>query len=147
VAPEIPTLFSVAQGKPLKESSNIGQLDPWSVIELTVYNDDAMAHTFHLHGHTFWVIKHGHSINLLPQPKTRWSNSKRSLSSSRLSYESRVLSNFGQVGPSMLTYYDAERYPIRDTIEVPPCIIKDSSAGEGGICGGTKGYTTFILIR
>lgn len=145
-APEIPTLFSVAQGKPLKESSNVAQLDPWSVIELTVYNDDAMPHTFHLHGHSFWVVKHGHSINLLPPPKNRWYDSKRGLSSSKMSYQNKVMSNFGGAGPSTVTYYDGGRYPIRDTIEVPPCIIKDSSAGEGGICGGTKGYVVLRFI-
>ena len=98
-----------------------------------------MAHTFHLHGHNFWVVKHGHTINLLPQPKTRWSNSKRSAQGNWLSYKQKVAFNSGQAGPFMLTYYEGQRYPIRDTIEVPPCVIKDSSAGEGGICGGTKG--------
>jgi FtsP/CotA-like multicopper oxidase with cupredoxin domain len=37
-------------------------------------------------------------------------------------------------------------FPIRDTIEVPPCVVKDSSLGEGGICGGTKGYAIIRFV-
>jgi iron transport multicopper oxidase len=106
-------------------SANAVEVEKGDIVDVTIYNDDAMPHAFHLHGHRFWVIKHGHTIPFRAQPDTRWSKSrKRSLHQDT----------------------DPTTYPMRDSIEIPPCVIRNSGAGEGGICGGTKGYAVIRFV-
>ncbi len=50
IPPHIPTLFTVASGQPVNISANVVKVDKGEVVDLTIYNDDAMPHTFHLHG-------------------------------------------------------------------------------------------------
>ena len=120
-----PVLFSTARGLPVNNSANLVRIQKGDVVDLTIYNDDAMPHTFHLHGHNFWVMRHGHTINL---QNGKPGNPKELLSKRGFNQE-EDLENL---------------YPIHDSIEVPPCVIKNANAGEGGICGGTKGY---IVLR
>jgi iron transport multicopper oxidase len=119
-----PVLFKASRGLQLDDALNAVSVDLGEVVDVTIFNDDAMPHTFHMHGHNFWVIRHGHTINLRENRDPRARLSKRAWD-----YEEESL-----------------HYPIRDTVEVPPCVVKDSSAGEGGICGGTKGYVTIRFI-
>ncbi|KAH6573303.1 hypothetical protein BASA50_007892 [Batrachochytrium salamandrivorans] len=105
---DTPTLFKAINGNAIESSANVIPVSVGQIIQMTVYNDDPMEHTFHLHGHTFQVVGTGIQLNFKKNPDA-----------------AKVL------------------YPERDTIAIPACRIKaNSTGGEGGMCGGTKGYVT-----
>ncbi|EGF79307.1 hypothetical protein BATDEDRAFT_12272 [Batrachochytrium dendrobatidis JAM81] len=103
-----PTLMSAINNQPFEPSANVVPVVNGQTIQLTIYNDDPMEHTFHLHGHTFQIVGTGVQLNLKPAQ-----------------HAAKVM------------------YPERDTVTVPACKIKaNNTGGEGGACGGTKGYVT-----
>ena len=47
---EEPTLFSVLANRPLAREANALYLKKGEVVDITIFNDDPMEHTFHMHG-------------------------------------------------------------------------------------------------
>ena len=62
-------LMDIIKGKNLTDSpANIINIKRHQVVQLRIYNDDPMEHTFHLHGHTFWVMSKGVQLNAPVNP-------------------------------------------------------------------------------
>ncbi|KAJ3286008.1 hypothetical protein HDU76_008041, partial [Blyttiomyces sp. JEL0837] len=62
--PTTPTLFDAINGKTsFPAASNTFRVRNGTYVFMQIVNDDNTEHTFHLHGHTFWVTYHGRLLH------------------------------------------------------------------------------------
>ncbi|KAI8608634.1 Cupredoxin [Chytriomyces sp. MP71] len=62
ILPKSPTFRDIINGVALPEGSNIYEnVNGWTFLQ--VRNNDNIEHTFHLHGHTFYVLAHGQLLH------------------------------------------------------------------------------------
>ncbi|KAJ3332451.1 hypothetical protein HDU76_000214 [Blyttiomyces sp. JEL0837] len=62
--PQTPTLFDGINGKTsFPNASNVVHVKNNTYVWMQIVNDDSVEHTFHLHGHTFWVLFNGHLLH------------------------------------------------------------------------------------
>lgn len=52
-------LSLVANGKSVPTSANAYYVNQSGIVQMTIWNNDAGEHPFHLHGHTFWIMGRG----------------------------------------------------------------------------------------